>query len=110
MKLKALVMIAILFPAAVLAANEKDKEMAAMLELADASRCLVCHDVDSTVTGPAWRDVGKRYRDDKDIEEILVKRVYEGSSGNWGQETMSANKRAGLDNIRVLVHWILGLR
>ncbi len=87
-----------------------DKDMKAMLELADASRCLVCHDVDATVTGPAWRDVARRYRDHKEIEETLVKRVHEGSSGNWGKETMSANKRAGIDNIRVLVHWILTLR
>ena len=106
MRLQALMISVLLAPAA-WAATQPDNDMAAMLALADSSRCLVCHDVDTTVTGPAWKDVAKRYRGNKDIEEILVKRVHEGSSGNWGKETMSANKRAGLDNIRVLVRWIM---
>ncbi len=113
MKAQAVLMTVLLLVSPALAAAESDGEMAAMLELADNSRCLICHDVDSNVTGPAWRDVAKRYRDGSDgraIEEILVKRVYEGSSGNWGTETMSSNKRAGIDNIRVLVRWILTLR
>ncbi len=81
---------------------------AAMLELADQSRCLTCHDVDETVRGPAWRDVAKRYRG-QDVEEQLVKKVYEGGGGVWGNDSMSSNKRAGMDNIRTLVRWILAL-
>jgi len=83
-------------------------DSAAMLELADQSRCLTCHDVDETVRGPAWRDVAKRYRG-QDVEEQLVKKVYEGGGGVWGNDTMSSNKRAGMDNIRTLVRWILAL-
>ena len=82
MKLQALLTITVLLASPVFAAGKPDGEMAAMLELADSSHCLVCHDVETTVTGPAWRDVAKRYRDNKEIEEILIKRVYEGSSGN----------------------------
>lgn len=82
---------------------------AAMLQLADDSRCLVCHDVDETVRGPAWKDVAKRYRGQAEMEEVLVKKVHEGGGGVWGNDTMSANKRAGLENIRVLVRWILTL-
>lgn len=80
-----------------------------MLELADASRCLVCHDVEQTVRGPAWRDVAKRYRGKPEMEEILVKKVYDGGGGVWGDDAMSANKRAGIENIKVLVRWILTL-
>ena len=88
---------------------EPPPEQAAMLELADRSRCLTCHDVDETVRGPAWRDVAKRYRGQPDVEERLVKKVYEGGGGAWGDDTMSSNKRAGMDNIRTLVRWILAL-
>lgn len=91
---------------AALAAPAADR--AAMLELADQSRCLTCHDVDETVRGPAWRDVAKRYRG-QDVEEQLVKKVYEGGGGVWGNDSMSSNKRAGMDNIRTLVRWILAL-
>ena len=81
----------------------------AMLELADQSRCLVCHDVEVTVRGPAWRDVAKRYRGKPEVEEVLVEKVYNGGGGVWGNDHMSANKRAGMDNIRILVKWILTL-
>ncbi len=84
-------------------------EQAVMLELADASRCLVCHDVNDTVRGPAWRDVAQRYRAKPEMEEALVKKVYEGGGGAWGDDTMSANKRVGIENIKVLVRWILTL-
>ncbi len=87
----------------------KPGEQAAMLELADTSRCLVCHDVNETVRGPAWRDVAQRYRGKPEVEDALVNKVYEGGGGAWGNDTMSANKRAGLDNIRILVRWILAL-
>jgi cytochrome c551/c552 len=36
-------------------------------------------------------------------------KVYEGGGGVWGNDYMSANKRAGKDNIRILVRWILSL-
>ena len=95
------------FAQAAVAAPQNDR--AAMLELADASRCLTCHDVNETVRGPAWREVAKRYRGQPEVEETLVKKVYEGGGGAWGDDTMSSNKRAGLENIRVLVRWILTL-
>lgn len=93
----------------VAAAAPKD-EKAAMLELADQSRCLTCHDVDEKIRGPAWRDVATRYRDKPDEEERLVLKVYNGGGGAWGDDTMSSNKRAGMENIRILVRWILTLR
>lgn len=81
----------------------------AMLELADKSRCLVCHDLDEKITGPAWRDVARRYRGDPAAFERLVVKVRDGGSGAWGTEAMSANRRVGEENIRTLVRWILTL-
>ena len=88
------------------AADAADQKM---LELADKSRCLNCHDVKVKVTGPAWRDVAARYRGKADVFETLVKKVREGGSGNWGTEAMSANKRVKEEDIRALVAWILAL-
>jgi len=83
---------------------------AALLELADKSRCTTCHDVREKVTGPAWIDVANRYRGDKDALERLVVKVRDGGSGNWGNVPMSPNKRVSEDNIRKLVTWILALK
>ena len=107
MKMKVLLVYAVL-SINVATAAPKD-EMAAMLELADQSRCLVCHDVDETIRGPAWRDVAKRYRGKPEVEDRLVQKVHDGGGGAWGNDTMSSNKRAGMENIRTLVHWILSL-
>jgi cytochrome c len=109
MKLKIFLTIILLAAQAAIAAPKADKA-AAMLELADQSRCMTCHDVDETIRGPAWRDVGKRYQGKPEVEEQLVQKVLDGGGGVWGTEYMSANKRAGIDNIRVLVRWILTLR
>lgn len=83
---------------------------AAMLELADKSRCTACHDIHEKVTGPAWVDVAKRYRGDKDALERLVIKVRDGGSGNWGTVPMSPNKRVPEETIRKLVTWILALK
>lgn len=107
MKLKILLLFGAL-AVNVAAAAPKD-EKAAMLELADQSRCLTCHDVDETIRGPAWRDVAKRYRGQPEVEDRLVQKVHDGGGGAWGNDFMSSNKRAGMENIRTLVHWILSL-
>jgi cytochrome c len=107
MKAKVLLLsVAVFSPLAVAAPPPVDP---AMLALADESRCLMCHDVEVKVRGPAWRDVAKRYRGKPEVEEVLVEKVYTGGGGVWGNDYMSSNKRAGKENIRILVKWILTL-
>jgi cytochrome c len=110
MKLNILLMCSALSINIAMAAPAPDEKDAAMLELADQSRCMTCHDVDETIRGPAWRDVAKRYRGKPEAEEQLVQKVHDGGGGVWGTDYMSANKRAGMENIRTLVKWILTLR
>lgn len=81
----------------------------AMLELADRHRCLLCHEVDSKVRGPAWRDVAKRYRGDAGAFERLLVKVREGGTGVWGEDFMSPNRRVGEADLKTLVGWILSL-
>jgi cytochrome c len=107
MKLEVVLLCSMLVSGVAVAAPKNDN--AAMLELADQSRCLTCHDVDETVRGPAWRDVAKRYRGKPEVEDQLVQKVHDGGGGVWGNDTMSSNKRAGMENVRTLVRWILSL-
>lgn len=83
---------------------------AAMLDLADKSRCTTCHDVRDKVTGPAWVEVATRYRGDPAAFERLVIKVRDGGTGNWGTVAMPPNKRVPAENIRTLVAWILTLK
>ncbi len=80
-----------------------------MLDLAERSRCLTCHEVDEKVRGPAWRDVAKRYRGDAGAEARLLVKVREGGSGVWGDDFMSPNKRVSDEDLQTLVRWILSL-
>ena len=80
-----------------------------MLDLAERSRCLTCHEVDEKVRGPAWRDVAKRYRGDAAAEARLLVKVREGGSGVWGDDFMSPNKRVSDEDLQTLVRWILSL-
>jgi len=82
--------------------------------------CLSCHAVDRKVIGPAWRDVGKKYKDAKSFEyngkqyplfEGMVMKVSKGGSGHWGTFPMPANDPTGSkkDKIEKMVKFVLSL-
>lgn len=85
--------------------------------------CLDCHAVDHKVIGPAWRDVGNRYRNAKTFEydgkqypllEGLVMKISKGSrggAGHWGNMPMPAEDPTGTkhDKIEKMIKFILGL-
>ena len=82
--------------------------------------CLSCHAVDRKVIGPAWRDVGKKYKGVKTFDyngkeyplfEGLVKKVSNGGSGHWGSFPMPANDPTGSkrDKIEKMVRFVLSL-
>jgi len=82
--------------------------------------CIACHAVDHKVVGPAWQDVGKKYKGAKTFEyngkeyplvEGLVMKVSKGGSGHWGTMPMPANDPSGAkkDKIEKLVHFELSL-
>ncbi|NOX92206.1 MAG: PKD domain-containing protein, partial [Gammaproteobacteria bacterium] len=82
------------------------------LALAQRSGCLVCHSIDGTPfdLAPAWNDVADRYRDDSSARAMLIDKVKNGGSGNWGSIPMISNSPGVSDaNIEALVDFILSL-
>jgi cytochrome c len=81
--------------------------------------CVACHAIDKKVVGPAWADVGKKYKGATEFEyngkkyplvEGLVMKVSKGGSGNWGTMPMPANSPAVKEaDIRELVTFELSL-
>jgi cytochrome c len=80
--------------------------------------CIACHAVDHKVVGPAWADVGKKYKgvakykysssgsnaaDAKEypLVEGLVLKVSKGGSGNWGSMPMPANDPSGAKKAKI---------
>jgi cytochrome c len=78
--------------------------------LAKKSNCLMCHAVDNAVLGPSYKDVAKKYKDDKTAEAHLINKVKAGGSGVWGKMPMPANSPQVKDeDIKTIVKWILTL-
>ena len=82
----------------------------AQLELAKQKNCLACHTVDKKLVGPAYKDVAKKYENDKDAEPRLAKKVREGGVGVWGQIPMPANPQVNEAESLQLVKWVLSLK
>ena len=76
-------------------------------DLAKAKNCTACHAVDKKLIGPAYKDVAKKYANDKDALAKLTKKVREGGVGVWGQIPMPANPQVSADEVNTLVKWVL---
>ncbi len=84
------------------------------LALAKKSGCLACHSVEKKIVGPAWRDVGKKYKGDTGAKARLVAKVKKGGKGNWTKVTGGApmppySPRVSDANIEKLVTFVLSL-
>ncbi|NKN32794.1 c-type cytochrome [Marichromatium bheemlicum] len=78
-------------------------------ELAQQSGCMVCHQVDNKIIGPAYREVAAKYRDQPDAKVKLVAKVKQGGVGVWGDMPMPPNAHVSDADIETLVTWVLGL-
>ncbi|MBV8210013.1 MAG: c-type cytochrome [Burkholderiaceae bacterium] len=82
----------------------------AQLELAQKKNCLACHTIDKKLVGPSYKDVAKKYENDKDAPARLAKKVREGGVGVWGQIPMPANPQVNEAESLQLAKWVLSLK
>jgi cytochrome c len=76
--------------------------------MAKKYNCLACHTIDKKLVGPAYKDVAKKYKGDKDAEDKLCKKVKAGGTGVWGPIPMPPNGPKVSDaDIKTLVEWVL---
>jgi len=76
-------------------------------QLAAKYNCQSCHSLyDSSMQGPTWRAIAKKYSSDTNARDELSANILNGSSGAWGSNTMPANDIPQGD-LRKLVEWIL---
>ena len=77
--------------------------------LAKKHNCLACHQVDKKIIGPAYREIAKKYKGQKDAQAQLEQKVKKGGVGVWGQIPMPPNAAVPDGDIKKLVAWILSL-
>ena len=94
--------------------NQATANQSGELALAAKSGCMVCHQIDKKLVGPAWSDVSKRYKGDAGARARLVAKVKAGGKGNWTDVTGGAamppnSPKVSDENIEKLVKFILSL-
>ena len=86
------------------------KAAADKMKLLQTSGCTACNSVDKKVIGPAYKDVAAKYKSDAGAEAKLAEKVKKGGSGVWGPVPMPPNAAVKDDDIKKMVHYIMGLK
>lgn len=76
-------------------------------ELAKKHNCLACHTMDKKSVGPAYREVGKKYKGQADAVSKLTEKVKKGGHGVWGPVPMPPNATVPDADAKALVEWIV---
>ena len=76
-------------------------------ELAKKHNCMACHQVDTKLIGPSYKDVALKYKVQKDAVQKLADKVKKGGTGVWGNVPMPPNAAVPDADIRTLVAWVL---
>ncbi len=76
--------------------------------LVGKNKCLTCHAINETITGPAYHEIGKRYKDYPDtIVAHLARKIISGGNGNWGQIYMTPHPGLSQDDAEAMVRYVL---
>ena len=67
------------------------------VQLIATSDCLTCHKVEEKVTGPAYKDVAKKYEATDANIEMLAGKVVKGGTGVWGQVPMTPHDSLSME-------------
>ena len=89
--------------------NTHALDAAAAKALATKSACLACHAADKKLVGPAYKDVAKKYKGQKDAVTMLAAKVKKGGQGVWGQVPMPPNPAVPDADNRKMIEYILKL-
>ena len=79
-------------------------------DLAQKKGCMACHQLQTKVVGPAYKDVAAKYAKDKDAAKKLAEKVIKGGSGVWGPVPMPANTQVSAAEAKDLAQWVLKVK
>ncbi len=71
------------------------------------SGCVNCHQINEKATGPALKQIAKRYQG-KNVRDELAARIREGSMGRWGDDEIHPPQGVlEPQEAKLLAHWVL---
>jgi cytochrome c len=77
--------------------------------LANSKNCMACHAVERKLVGPSYKDIAKKYANQKAAAEQLAGKIVKGGSGVWGAIPMPANPQVNEADAKKLAAWVLSL-
>ena len=86
-----------------------DAETDRGLALMKQSNCFNCHAVEQKIVGPSLMEVATKYRGQPAMVDAIAQRVQKGSSGIWGPIPMLPHPEHTLDEIHIMLGWVLSL-
>jgi cytochrome c len=69
--------------------------------------CMMCHNAEVKILGPAFKAVAEKYKDQPDAAEKLFGKVKNGGTGVWGRVPMPPHNQVPDEKIKLLVAWVL---
>lgn len=76
-------------------------------EIASKNMCFSCHAIDHKVVGPAYHDIGEKYKGNPTAMAALMKKVRNGGSGVWGPMAMPPNPGISDADLKIVLTWVL---
>lgn len=78
------------------------------VSLVAKNKCLTCHAIHETITGPPYAEIGKKYKDLPDtIVGHLADKIIKGGNGVWGQIFMIPHPDLPKADAEEMVRYIL---
>jgi cytochrome c551/c552 len=69
--------------------------------------CLICHNPNVKITGPAYKDVAAKYRDDPNAPAKIGEQIHRGGSGKWGAALMPPFPMVSDAEVQAVTGWIM---
>lgn len=79
--------------------------------LMEKSDCFSCHAIDKKVVGPSYKDVAKKYKDNKNAVAMLGQKIIQGGAGNWNAVTggvpMPPHPQLSKADAEAMAKWVM---
>jgi len=78
-----------------------------VVKMATVYGCLACHQENTKVVGPAYKDVRAKYLHDPQAIEKVIYQIHHGGTGKWGTAVMPAFTAVSDADAKRLAEWIM---
>jgi cytochrome c551/c552 len=79
-------------------------------QLAVKYGCLGCHNPETKIVGPSYREIAMKYKNDPEAFPRINEQIHKGGSGKWGPIIMPPFPQISAGDTKVLAKWILELK